>query len=180
LVRLHRVQAKMNLRYFLESTVHAGYALAHPETTVYFDLEKQELGDAKKATGHAHRWILQAFPGPSDFIKGMKEEINRETAHANVINSKHNFSFVSGDHAEIQTSYFDFEDDRQVRVDLWMAAKAGLHAADFILAVQRVGGGFVPKVEAADLQTLMTDNDAVLSELQREGRQGASVKTDGG
>lgn len=166
-VWLHRVQAKMNLRYFLESTVHAGYALAHPETAVYFDLEKGMLGDAKKATGYAHRWIERDFPPHSSFIKDTKDQVNRETAHANVVNSTHNFGFVPGEHAEIHTSYFDFDDDRQVRSDLWMTAKAGLHAADLILAVQR-GGGFVPKVQPVDLQALMTDNDAVLSEIQRE------------
>jgi hypothetical protein len=58
---------------------------------------------------------------------------------------------VQGERAEIHTSYFDFEDDRQVRVDLWLAAKAGLHAANLILAVQRKVGGFVPKADAADM-----------------------------
>src|SRR4051812_15879580 len=99
----------MNLRYFLESTVHAGYALAQPQTTVYFDLEKRSLGDAKKATGHAHRWIEQAFPAHSAFIKDMKDEINRETAHANVVNSEHNFGFVPGERTVIHTTYFDFD-----------------------------------------------------------------------
>ena len=170
----------MNLRYFLESTVHAGYTLAHPQTTVYFDLEKRVLGDSKKATGHAHRWIEQDFPPHSSFIKDMKDEINRETAHANVVNSEHNFGFVPGEYAEIHTSYFDFDDDdRQVRADLWMAAKAGLHAADLILAVQRGGGGFVPKVNPTDLQALLDDNDAVLSELQREGSPSATPTPNG-
>jgi hypothetical protein len=172
-VRLHRVQAKMDLRYFLESTVHAGYTLAYPQTTAYFDLDKQAVGDAKKATRQAHLWIEQEFPGHSSFIKEMKEEINRETAHANVVNSEHNFGFVRGERAEIHTSYFDFEDDRQVRVDLWLAAKAGLHGSDLILAVQRKVGGFVPKVDAAGLRALVADNDAVLTELNME-RSGAS------
>src|ERR1700730_17324299 len=38
-VRLHRIQAKMDLRYFLESTIHAAYTLAHPDSTAYFDYE---------------------------------------------------------------------------------------------------------------------------------------------
>jgi hypothetical protein len=44
---------------------------------------------------------------------------------------------VPGERAEIHTSYFDFEDDQQVRIDLWVAAKADLHAADLILSVQQ-------------------------------------------
>src|ERR1700723_2737463 len=49
-VRLHRIQAKMNLRYFLESTVNAAYALAHTDTPNYFDLQNNRIGDAQKAT----------------------------------------------------------------------------------------------------------------------------------
>jgi hypothetical protein len=61
-VRLHRVQAKMDLRYFLESTVHAGYALAHSQTTAYFDLNRQALGDAKKATVRPIAGSSRTFP----------------------------------------------------------------------------------------------------------------------
>jgi len=79
-VRLHRVQAKIDLRYFLESTVHAAYTLADPETTNYLDHEKQEIGDARKATGVAHAWIEGAFPDHSAFIKDLKVQINQQTA----------------------------------------------------------------------------------------------------
>lgn len=38
-VRLHRIQAKMDLRYFLESTVNAAFALTHNDSKIYFDFE---------------------------------------------------------------------------------------------------------------------------------------------
>ena len=66
----------------------------------------------------------------------LKDDINKQTAHAHVVNSEHNFDFVPGERAEIITSYFDFEDDQLVKLDLWVAAKAGLHAVDLILTVQ--------------------------------------------
>lgn len=167
-VRLHRVQAKMGLRYFLESTVHAAYTLAHPETTNYLDHEKQEIGDARKAAGTAYAWIEGAFPDHSAFIKALKEEINQQTAHAHVVNSAHNFDVVLGRQPEIVTAYFDFEDDVLVKLDLWLAAKAGLHSIDLILAVQRRWGGFLPAREAEEFAALVADNDAVLAELRGE------------
>jgi hypothetical protein len=102
-VRLHQVQAKIDLRYFLESTVHAAYTLAHPDTTNYLDHEKLKIGDARKATDLAHAWIEGTFPDHSAFIKDMKGQINQQTGHAHVVNSVHNFDFVPGEWPEIVT-----------------------------------------------------------------------------
>ena len=78
----------------------------------------------------------------------------------------HNFDFVPGQRAEIVTSYFDFEDDDLVKLDLWLCAKAGLYAIDLILAVQKDFGGFLPSSDVDELGQLMADNDAVQHELQ--------------
>jgi hypothetical protein len=83
-----------------------------------------------------------------------------------LVNSQHNFHFVPGQRAEIVTSYFDFEDDDLVRLDLWLAAKAGLHAIDLTLTVQRDYGGFLPSSETDNLPQLIADNDVVLRELR--------------
>jgi len=165
-VRLHRVQAKMDLRYFLESTANAAFSLAHTDTENYFDFQNRRIRDAQKASLTAYRWLESTYRAHSDFIKDLKATINEQTAHAHVVNSQHNFDFVPGQRAEIITSYFDFDDDEVVMLDLWLAAKAGLHAAHLILQVQRDFGGFLPSVDAADLSQLMADNDAVLVELR--------------
>lgn len=165
-VRLHRVQAKMDLRYCLESTVNAAFTLAHTDTQNYFDYAGNKINNAQKATAHAYKWIENVYPGHSKFIKDMKDEINGHTAHAHVVNSHHNFDFVPGEGAEIITSYFDFQDDQLVKMDLWLCAKAGLYAIDLILAVQKDFGGFLPTSDVDDLGQLMADNDAVLYELR--------------
>ena len=164
-VRQHRVQAKMDLRYFLESLVNAAFTLAHTGTRNYFDHENKKINTPHKATGLAYKWIEGAYGGYSKFIKDLKDEINGETAHAHVVNSQHNFDFIPGVRAEIITSYFDFDDNDLVKVDLWQCAKAGLYAIDLILAVQKDFGGFLPSREVEGLGGLMADNDAVLSEL---------------
>jgi hypothetical protein len=165
-VRLHRIQAKMDLRYFLESTANAAFSLAHTDTQNYFDLQNNQIGDAQKATLKAYKWLEATYLAHSNFMRELKADINEQTAHAHVVNSQHNFDFVPGPSAEIITSYFDFEDDELVKLDLWIAAKAGLHAADLILTVQKDFGGFLPSGDSDDLGQLITDNDAVLRELQ--------------
>jgi len=170
-VRLHRIQAKMDLRYFLESTVNAAYALTHPDTKIYIDHENKQILDAQKASRQAYKWIEGAYPEHSKSIQRIKDQINEQTAHAHVVNSQHNFRYVPGERAEIITSYFDFEDDQWIKVDLWQCAQAGLIAIDLLLAVQREHGGFLPSREAEGLGELVADNEALLTELEATTRQ---------
>jgi hypothetical protein len=166
IVRLHRIQAKMNLRYFLESTVNAAFALTHDDWTIYFDPERERQPDARKASLQAYRWIEQAYGEHSQIIQHMKKVINEQTAHANVFNSQHNFNVIPGPRAEIITSYFDFEDEEWVKADLWQCAQAGLIAIDLLLAVQKRYGGFLPSTETNGLASLIVENDALLKTLE--------------
>ena len=164
-VRLHRIQAKLDLRYFLESTANAAFALAHVDTKNYFNFAASKQPDAQKATAQAYKWIDATYSNHSKFIKQTRDQINEQTAHANVFNSQHNFKFVPGERSEIHTSFFDFEDDRMITADLWQCAHAGLMAVDLILAVQKQYGGFLPSVDVDDLGQLIADNNALWIEL---------------
>ncbi len=158
LVRQHRIQAKMTLRYFLESTVHAAFSLVHVDTTNYFDTADKKH-DPQKASRAAYAWIGKHFKTHSDEIRRVKDLINEQTAHANVYNSCHNFEFVGGQDAAIYTTYFDFDDDHWLKVDLWECAQAGLVAADLILAIRKVHGGFIPSRDAEKLPELIDATD---------------------
>ncbi|MCG4261189.1 hypothetical protein K6W36_11490 [Acetobacter senegalensis] len=169
-VRMHRIQAKIDLRYFLESTANAAFSLAHSDTENYFDFQNEQIGNAQSATKKAYGWLETTYKEHSDFIKELKSTINEQTAHANVVNSQHNFDFIPGERAEIVTSYFDFEDDEMVKLDLWLAAKAGIYAADLILKVQKDSGGFLLSNDVTNLPNLIVDNNSVLAELQNDRR----------
>ncbi|MBB4517237.1 hypothetical protein [Paraburkholderia fungorum] len=159
LVRQHRIQAKMTLRYFLESTVHAAFSLVHVDTKNYFDTADGKKYDPQKASRAANAWIDKHFKTHSDEIKRVKDLINEQTAHANVYNSFHNFEFIGGKDAAIYSSYFDFDDDHWLKVDLWECAQAGLVAADLILSIRKVHGGFIPSRDADKLPQLIEASD---------------------
>lgn len=165
LVRQHRIQAKMTLRYFLESTVHAAYALVHVDTTNYFNTADGKKHDPQKASRAAYAWISEHFTSHSDEIKRMKALINEQTAHANVYNSFHNFNFVGGENAAIYTTFFDFDDDHWLKVDLWECAQAGLVAADLILAIRKVHGGFIPSRDADTVPRLIEATGHLFDQL---------------
>jgi hypothetical protein len=141
---MHRIQAKMDMRFFLESTVHAAYSLANTDTDIYLDHENKRVRNPQDANPVVYSWINDAFPESSKAIKGMKDGINAQTAHANVTTSAHNFALVAGERPEIHTTYFDFEEDRLVKSDLWQIGQAGLIAIDLLIGTQRIAGGFLP------------------------------------
>jgi hypothetical protein len=175
LVRQHRIQAKMNLRYFLESTAHAAFALVHVGTSIYFDdLANGKKHDAKKASTTAYKWLEREFPEHSNEIKRIKDLINEQTAHANVLNSQHNFKFVSGERPEIHMAYFDFDDDRWTKVDLWECAQCGLLASDLILAVRQRFGGFFSSRQSDRLPSLIAENAELFNVLEEERRAAES------
>jgi hypothetical protein len=165
LIRQHRVQAKMTLRYFLESTVHAAFSLVHVDTTNYFDTAGGDKHDPQKASRAAYTWVGANFKKHSEEIKRVKDLINEQTAHANVYNSFHNFHFEGGEKAAILTSYFDFDDDYWLKVDLWECAQAGLVATDLLLAIRGVHGGFIPSREVDKLPQMIEANDRLLALL---------------
>ncbi|MGF6773798.1 hypothetical protein P3T18_006312 [Paraburkholderia sp. GAS199] len=93
----------------------------------------------------------------------MKELINLQTAHANVYNSFHNFHYVGGEDAAIYTTFFDFDDDDWLKVDLWECAQAGLVATDLILAIRKQYGGFFPSRESDKLPQMIEAVDRLLA-----------------
>jgi len=141
--------------------------------TVLVGLDAIERKIVTKAPAELHavwspNWIESAYNNHSQAIRRIKNQINEQTAHANIFNSQHNFLYVPGKSAEIHTSYFDFEDDEWVKVDIWRCANAGLIAIDLLLAVQKQSGGFLPSSHADGLADLITDNDTLFQELNAD------------
>ncbi|SPB14772.1 hypothetical protein NOV72_02004 [Caballeronia novacaledonica] len=169
LIRQHRIQAKMTLRYFLESTIHAAYSLVHVDTKNYFDTLDGKKHDPQKASRAAYSWIDTHFRSYSAEIKRMKDAINQQTAHANVYNSFHNFHYVGGENPAIYTAFFDFDDDHWLKVDLLECAQAGLVAAELILAIREQHGGFIPSRESDKLPQMIEAVNRLLPQLSYEG-----------
>jgi hypothetical protein len=148
-VRHHRTQAKLNLRYFLESTVHAAYALAHPDRKEYFDIDQLTFVKRDTAANRAHNWLSQTFPASSTEIARMKKDINEQDAHTNIAASGAMFAYDPTEKAII-TSFFDFDDNDIIQADLLVSAQAGLIGFDLLLAVREKFGGYLPKGGVVD------------------------------
>jgi hypothetical protein len=121
-VRLHRVQALMNLRQVLEAGAAAAFAIANPEHDHFVDTDEHGILNAsKELTETRYDWLAKHYPDGSVAIKGMKTAINASAAHANFVSADSNFRLGDGG-SSFDAPFFDFEDEYHVKSDLWMIA----------------------------------------------------------
>ena len=134
-VRLHKIQATMNLRQVLENGACAAFAIANPDPAHFVNATPEGTFDTKKLTG-TYKWLDEKFPKGSSQIKAMKDMINELTAHANIAYTNQNFRLAdSGD--KFSTPFFDIEDEFFVKADLLLASKIALSLIDLFYGVNK-------------------------------------------
>ncbi len=119
-MRLHRVQAKMDLRQVLEAGAAAAFAIANPEHKHFVDTDEDGILDpSQELARKRHKWLEEHYPDGSTAIKGIKDIINSISAHANLVVADHNFR-INREGSSFDNTYFDDEDEYHVKADLWL------------------------------------------------------------
>ena len=121
-VRLHRIQAMMNLRQVLEAGACAAFAIANPDPSHFANATPEGTFETSPTlNAKRHEWLDRYFPQASSYIKAMKGQINKSMAHANIVYTQNTFRVAdSGD--EFSTPFFDIENECFVIVDLLTAS----------------------------------------------------------
>ncbi len=164
-VRLHHVQAMMNLRQVLEAGAAAAYAIAHTDSADFAEtLADGTLDASQKLNTKRYKWLEKHYPLGSNMIKNLKDQINLSAAHASVINTTLTLNLeTTGE--RFPTTFFDIEDDFVVRSDLWFTTAVALGVMDLLHEVNRTVGSvkfaddFVPTFGA-----LLQANERLRSE----------------
>lgn len=146
-LRLHHVQTMMNLRQAAEATSNAAFALAHPDADFIY-AETGFVMRPKEISGRSYKWIEQAFPRHSADLKTIKDIINEQSAHFNIVNSAR---FVA-DYPEDEiwrTDFFDREDSHLELNDLWISTNLALCSIHLMIEVAKTHGGFELAVDTA-------------------------------
>jgi hypothetical protein len=101
-LRLHKVQAMMNLRQTLEAGAAAAFAIAEPEIQHFVDIDEDGILDpSKELTAKRYKWLAVNYPEGSAVIKEKKDLINFTTSHANIVIANQTFRVnESGDAIE--------------------------------------------------------------------------------
>ena len=134
-VRLHHVQAGLNLRHILESGAWAAYAMGNAENNKFYENDKDGILQVPKKLKEARDlWLTNNFQPKSDEIKRLKKIINESVAHSNIVYAFQNFETKISEYG-FHTPFFDFTDDYKVKCDLWFLANIILGLLDLFYGV---------------------------------------------
>ncbi len=134
-VRLHHIQAMLNLRQVLEAGVNAAYGLANPNKEDFVvDGEDGVLDTSDTLDKKRRQWIENNHRKHSDFIKNMKNSINESCAHSNIIYAFNNFSMAD---YKFKTDFFDKGEEHHVKADLWMIGNIALSLMDLFYGINK-------------------------------------------
>jgi len=136
-LRLHKIQAMMNLRQTVEAGACAAYALANPNPDDFATTTELGILDSSQALAKKrYRWLNQNFREASDYLRTFKQNINSSTAHANIAYTTNNFR-LEENRELVAAPFFDFEDSYYVKTDLWMIGSLGLSLLNLFVGVNR-------------------------------------------
>ena len=125
-LRLHRVQAMLNLRQVLESGACAACAIADPDVRWFADIDTfGVMNPSKKLTEKRNRWLRENYPQASRRIEDVKRQINDQMAHANIVSADATFR-VGQTPDVVDLPFFDAEDDYVVQNDLWLISDVAI------------------------------------------------------
>jgi hypothetical protein len=134
-VRLHKVQALMNLRQVLEAGACAAFAIANPDHKHFVDTDEHGILDpSQRLAKQRYAWLKENYPAGSDVIEALKKQINSEAAHANLVTAQTNFRTDYGE-GWFAAPFFDIEDEYFVRTDLWRIGSIAITLLDVFYGV---------------------------------------------
>jgi hypothetical protein len=175
-LRLHKVQAMMNLRQVLEAGAAAAFAIPHPEQAHFVNTDEHGILDpSQELTKRRYRWLNGTYPQQSKWIRDTKDRLNSQVSHANVIIGDNTFS-ISDDGTTAAAPFFDKEDDFLVIADLWLISHVAIILMDFLFGVARDVGNAGHKVIGFRSDFLRTvpglgaESNALLAECMASDR----------
>lgn len=176
-VRLHHIQAMMDLRQVLEAGSCAAYAIANPDQNGFADIrENGILNASQELTGKRYKWLDEKYPTGSTAIHNMKGSINSSSAHSNIIYAHNNFKLNEGA-GKIETPLFDKEDAYLVKIHLWTIGNIIMGLTDLFYSVAKDHGGIVFADNfISRLKELENENHRLMAEIQGTERYKKSLE----
>ena len=135
-LRLHKVQAMLNLRQVLEAGAGAAYAIANPDVRGFADIDAFGIMDPSKKLSKQYKWLNENYPDTSKWIEDTKGQINDQTAHANIISADATFR-VGQTTDVVDLPFFDAEDEDFVQADLWLIGIVAITLMDLFYGVTK-------------------------------------------
>jgi len=176
-LRLHKVQAMMDLRQVLEAGASGAFAIANPDQRHFADTDDRGILDPTSVlTKKRYAWLNENYGEKSRWIKATKERINSSAAHANIVSADSVFRVADAGDA-VHTPFFDVEDEYFVKGDLWLIASVALTLMDLFYGVNQSRNVIGFQDGFPDIVGRMAkDNDALLAEIKETDRFQKAIK----
>ncbi len=164
-LRLHHIQAMMDLRQELEAGSCAAYAISNPNQSGFAGVDENGIiNSSQELTNKRYKWLEDNFKKGSDAIKNMKSEINKSTAHSNIIYAHNNFR-LDDENWKFVTPFFDIEDEYLVKTDLWQIGNIAMGLMDLFYGVNQNLGvikftdDFIPRLKELEIENHRLKNE---------------------
>jgi len=176
-VRLHHIQAMMNLRQVLEAGSCAAYSIANPDREGFTDIDEKGIIDpSQELAKKRYKWLENNFKNGSDAIKNMKGTINNSTAHSSLVYAHNNFKF-DGEQGKFITPFFDIEDDYRVKTDLWQIGNIAMGLMDLFYGVNKeldvikFIDDFIPRLKILEAENHRLKAEMMSSERYKKAQE---------
>lgn len=180
-VRLHHIQATMNLRQVLEAGACAAYAIANIDIQDFADIDDDGFIDpSKRLAEKRYKWLGGNYEKGSTAIYNMKKSINKGT-HSNIVYAHQNFKADLAN-GKFKTPFFDFEDDFYVKTNLWTIGNIAMLLMDLFYGVNKGRevikfiDDFIPRLKALEAQNHKLKAEMIGSDRYRRIQQKISRK----
>ena len=170
IVRKHSIQAYMNMRQVIESTIGAIYGFHFKDREDFVD--KLEDGTIKEKTSFKkgkYKLIQEKYEKHSYFFKNQKKFINEGPAHSNLIYAFQNFEFSKD--KGFSNLIFDKDDKLMAELILWFVGNTTLGILDLFREANQ-NENIITFVDDFDekLKKLEENNLKLKEELEKEER----------
>ena len=127
IIRLHHAQSSLNLRQLIESGTDAAYSIAFPDVEKFAKTDEFGIMDSTiKLKSKRYKWLSKNYPATSSAMLKIKKPV-QVSSHSNLVDTNRGYRLLSSkEGAQIQVSYFDFEDDYMEKAALWQLANTTL------------------------------------------------------
>ena len=169
-LRQHKVQAALNLRQAIEGAVAMLYLIAvpHPFGPEAFARDAK-LPD--KLNADARKWISTTYPERSAKLKALKDDINENDSHSNIINSYATFDYDSVETGFSENLFFDRDDADVLNISLWNIGHIAAHIVAAFAQVVTDHGGLVLTKDINERLTYLTEaNERLMKDIQSKPR----------
>ncbi len=167
ILRLQNTQAMMNLRQVLEASASAAYAIANPDKEGFVvEDETGIIKSTQELRKKQYQWLSDNFSHGSDAIKRMKDAINENSSHSNLVEAHRNFKLEK---KVAHMPFPDYENEFHVKTALWQASNIILGVTNLLYEVDKDIGSieFIETFEK-DLLALQDENNRLKAQIQKD------------